>query len=184
MKKLILLTMALIMLTGSCMAAQRFIAVRENRPEDVREVNYYLENGGKIIINEWAKVGAHCEINSVKKVEIGRDVSMAKGVIIVDNNSHPICPADRQYMAHTPHGSLERSSQYGTNAPVHIGNNVWIGSYSRICKGVTIGDNSIIGANSVVTHDVPANCIAVGNPARIVKEHIDEFTSPIFPINK
>lgn len=142
------------------------------------------ENGGKIIINEWAKVGAHCEINSVKKVEIGRDVSMAKGVIIVDNNSHPICPADRQYMAHTPHGSLERSSQYGTNAPVHIGNNVWIGSYSRICKGVTIGDNSIIGANSVVTHDVPANCIAVGNPARVVKEHIDEITSPIFPIKK
>lgn len=56
--------MALIMLTGSCMAAQRFIAVRENRPEDVREVNYYLENGGKIIMmtTNSDKDNGHCYV--------------------------------------------------------------------------------------------------------------------------
>lgn len=142
------------------------------------------ENGGKIIINEWSKLGYGCKIHCVNRIEIGKDVAIADDVTIIDNNSHPLCPADRRYMRRTPHGSLERSSQFGANAPISIGENVWIGTHSRICKGVTIGDNSIIGANSVVTHDVPANSVAVGNPARVVKEHIDEITSPIFPINK
>jgi carbonic anhydrase/acetyltransferase-like protein (isoleucine patch superfamily) len=52
---------------------------------------------------------------------------------------------------------------------VHIGNNVWIGDSVIVCKGVTIGDNSIIGAGSIVVRDVPPNCIAAGNPAKIVK---------------
>ena len=49
-------------------------------------------------------------------------------------------------------------------------------------SSLVIGDNAIIAANAVVTHDVPANAIAAGNPARIVKEHIDETTTPIFPL--
>lgn len=55
-----------------------------------------------------------------------------------------------------------------------IGKNVWIGEHARICKGVTIGDGSVIAANSVVTKDVPALSIAAGNPAKIVKENIDQ----------
>ncbi len=54
-------------------------------------------------------------------------------------------------------------------SPVKIGKNVWIGSNSTILPGVTIGDNAIIGAGSVVTKDIPADMIAVGNPARVVK---------------
>ena len=68
------------------------------------------------------------------------------------------------------------------NSPIIIGNNVWIGTEARICKGVTIGDNAIIAANAVVTKDVPANAIAAGNPAKIVKTDIDKTTKPIFPL--
>ncbi len=53
--------------------------------------------------------------------------------------------------------------------PITIGNNVWIGGQVVILAGVTIGDNCTIGAGSVVTHDIPANSVAVGNPARVIK---------------
>lgn len=62
--------------------------------------------------------------------------------------------------------------------PVKIGNNVWIGSNAVILPGVTIGDNSVIGAGSVVTNDIPKNVIAVGNPCRVLREineHDKEF---------
>jgi acetyltransferase-like isoleucine patch superfamily enzyme len=53
--------------------------------------------------------------------------------------------------------------------PISVGNNVWIGAQSIILSGVTIGDNSIIGAGSVVTRDIPANVVAAGNPCRVLK---------------
>jgi galactoside O-acetyltransferase len=56
------------------------------------------------------------------------------------------------------------------NLPVHIGRNVWIGSGVQILPGVTIGDNSVIGAGSVVTNNIPANVVAFGAPCRVVRE--------------
>jgi maltose O-acetyltransferase len=53
--------------------------------------------------------------------------------------------------------------------PIRIGKNVWIASNTLILSGVRIGDNSVIGAGSVVTHNIPANCLAAGNPAKIIK---------------
>ncbi len=141
-------------------------------------------NHGKVIMNEWSKLGPNSEISCANHIVIGRDTAISYGVIIVDHNYHPTNPADRRYMRHTPHRSEERSPKYAVSAPIIIGENVLLGSGSRICKGVTIGDNAIIAANSVVTKDVPANAIAAGNPARIVKEHIDETTTPIFPLKK
>lgn len=140
------------------------------------------ENHGKIIMEEWSKIGPRSSIVSVNKVIIGKDTAIAFDVTIQDNNGHPTNPEDRRYMRHTPHGSVERSAYLSANAPIIIGENVWVGSHVRICKGVTIGDNAIIAANSVVTHDVPANAIAAGNPARIVKQDIDKNTTPIFPL--
>lgn len=57
--------------------------------------------------------------------------------------------------------------------PIVIGNHIWGGKYAKVLKGVTIGDNSIIGMGAIVTHDVPANSIVVGNPARIVKSDVN-----------
>ena len=141
-------------------------------------------NHGKVIMHGWSKIGPRSVITAVNRVEIGKDTAIAQGVTIIDNNTHPLNPADRRYMRHTPHHPLERQNQFSANAPIIIGENVWIGTNARIQKGVTIGDNAIIAANSVVTHNVPANAIAAGNPARIVKEHIDETTTPIFPLKK
>lgn len=64
----------------------------------------------------------------------------------------------------------ERLEGWEHTTPVTIGNNVWLGGTVTILPGVTIGDNSIIGAGAVVSHDIPANSIAVGNPARVVKK--------------
>lgn len=138
---------------------------------------------GVVVMHPWSKIGTGAKITAVNRVEIGKDTAIATGVEINDNNTHPINPDDRRYMRHTAHGSKERAPIYSANAPIIIGENVWIGSHARIQKGVTIGDNAIIAANSVVTHDVPANAVAAGNPAKIVKTDIDKTTTPIFPLN-
>ena len=65
---------------------------------------------------------------------------------------------------------MERNTRQEWAKPVTIGNNVWIGGSVTILAGVTIGDNCTIGAGSVVTRDIPANSVAVGNPARVVKQ--------------
>ena len=62
---------------------------------------------------------------------------------------------------------------YRTAKPVIIGDNVWIGYRAMILKGVTIGDNSVVAANSVVTKDVPSNSIVAGNPAKIIRTGIN-----------
>ena len=161
----------------------------DSTPEDVvlhdhsemfGTINSYCH--GKVVMHEWAKLGPESIISCANHIEIGRDTAISFGVTVVDHNFHPTNPADRRYMRHTPHRSPERSPRYAASAPIIIGENVLLGSGSRICKGVTIGDNAIIAANAVVTHNVPANAIAAGNPARVVKENIDQNTTPIFPL--
>lgn len=85
------------------------------------------------------------------------DNTMFAPNVIVASAAHPILPCLR-----------ERGYQY--NMPVHIGRNCWIGVGAVILPGVSIGDNSVIGAGSVVTKDIPANVVAVGNPCRVMRE--------------
>ena len=77
--------------------------------------------------------------------------------VVVATAGHPLLPALR-----------EQGYQY--NAPVHIGRNCWIGAGAILLPGVTVGDNAVIGAGSIVTRDVPANVLAVGNPCRVLRE--------------
>lgn len=77
--------------------------------------------------------------------------------VTIATAGHPILPELR-----------ERGYQY--NAPVHIGRNCWIGAGAVIVPGVTIGDNVVVGAGSIVTKDLPDNVIAVGNPCRVLRE--------------
>lgn len=132
---------------------------------------------GKIVLREYCRL-QNTEIQSVEYVEIGKYTAIGPNVIISDNNNHPISPDFRKFMRTTPHGSDARSWIHADHAPVKIGENCWIGQNVRIQKGVTIGDNSIIAANSVVTKSVPANCIAAGNPAKVVKTDIHLIPAP------
>ena len=66
------------------------------------------------------------------------------------------------------HGIYDRVS-LGQAQPVHLKKNVWIGDGAIVCKGVTIGENSIVGAGAIVVDTIPDNCIAAGNPATVVK---------------
>lgn len=71
-----------------------------------------------------------------------------------------------------------RAKEYQYNMPIHIGKNCWIGAGALILPGVTIGDNTVIGAGSVVTKDIPSSVVAVGNPCRVMRdvgEHDREY---------
>ena len=106
----------------------------------------------------------------------GRSLQFAN-VHITDNNNHPVSPSYRKYMR-ICRDLDPRLWKHSDHAPVIIGENCWIGRNVSIMKGVTIGDNSVIAANSVVTKSVPANCIAAGNPAKVVKTNIEEIPAP------
>jgi maltose O-acetyltransferase len=107
-------------------------------------------------------VGSGCFANfglvalDVAPIAIGKDVMMGPNVQLLTPN-HPVDPERRR-------AKLESAR------PITIRDNVWLGGGVIVLGGVTIGENSIVGAGAVVTKDIPANIIAVGNPARVVKE--------------
>lgn len=141
---------------------------------------FVSQNNGKINIGKRVKLGNNVLIGSVSSIVIDDGASLADNITIMDNNNHPVHPDDRKYMYSQPWDSELRRWKYSDNKPIYIGKHTWIGSNVRINKGVSIGENSIVAANSVVTKDVPPNCIAAGNPAKIVKENIDKLPR-IFP---
>lgn len=85
------------------------------------------------------------------------DYTMIGPNVTIATAGHPILPPLR-----------EKALQF--NMPVHIGKNVWIGGNTIILPGITIGDNTVIGAGSVVTKDIPADCVAVGNPCHVLRD--------------
>ena len=138
----------------------------------------HSQNGGTIRLDDYVKMGPGTRILCVEGVRIGSHTRIANNVVISDNNNHPVSPLYRQFMAETPENDDSRLWKHSDHKPVEIGKNVWIGENVRIQKGVTIGDNAVIAVNSVVTKDVPANAIAAGNPAKIVKTDIDNLPLP------
>lgn len=132
------------------------------------------QNHGKIIMGDYSKIGRFSMITAVMSVTIGDYTAIGDHVVITDNNEHSINPYDRLLMRTKDEDHPYRFWRYSDAKPVVIGRNVWIGSNSRVNKGVTIGDNAIVAAHAVVTKDVPANSIAAGNPARIVRTDIDQ----------
>ena len=99
----------------------------------------------------------NCVVLDTMKIEIGNNVFFGPNVHI--------------YTATHPLNAIERRT-VEFSKPVFIGNDCWIGGNTVICPGVTIGDGCTIGAGSVVTKDIPANSLAVGNPAKVIKKLI------------
>ena len=104
--------------------------------------------------------GVYCNTNVTfvddADIFIGDNCLIAPNVVI-STSGHPILPILREH-------------NYVYNRPVRIGSNVWIGSGAQILPGVVIGDNSVIGAGSVVTRDIPANTVAYGVPCKVIRE--------------
>lgn len=103
------------------------------------------------------RIGAHC-------VVMNNCLMMGAGGIIIDDGA--LVAANVQLISNN-HDLYDR--QILTCKRVHLKRNCWIGAGSTILPGVTVGENSVVGAASVVTKDIPDNCIAVGNPAKVIK---------------
>mgnify|MGYP003817108081 CR=1 FL=1 len=126
------------------------------------EPPFRCDYGYNIEIGENFYANYNLTILDCNKVLIGNNVLIAPNVAI--------------YTAGHPLHYEPRNEGYEYAFPIFIGNNVWIGGNVIINPGVKIGDNSVIGAGSIVTRDIPANVVAVGNPCRVLKEiaHLDE----------
>lgn len=150
-----------------------------NPKSSKKQVVFKVEDGGKVFVKGKFEIYYNCDIcvfkdaelvlgkgymnagaqiRCTKKISIGDGAKIARNVIIMDSDSHKITYVD---------GKKSCASK-----PVTIGEHVWIGTGAIILKGVSIGNGAIVAAGSVVTKDVPSNCIAAGNPAKIIKEKI------------
>ncbi len=110
-------------------------------------------------IGDETRISGHCVLSAVEHVRIGRAVLLGRHVYIADHN-HGTSDPDLPILAQ----ELERIR------PVVIGDGAWLGQHSVILPGVSVGAGAVVGANSVVLEDVPARTVAVGAPARVVRE--------------
>jgi acetyltransferase-like isoleucine patch superfamily enzyme len=110
-----------------------------------------------VSIGDKTVLGQECTISAYQHVSIGEQCVLADRVMLIDFD-HNVAEVERPIRVQ---GIYKRD--------VRVGSNVWIGYGAQILRGVTIGDNSIVGAGSVVTKDVPANAVVGGVPARVIR---------------
>lgn len=110
--------------------------------------------GGTLKIGDYCLISPGVRISAAQSIEIGNNVMFAANVYVSDSDWH---------------GIYNRIRPFRCTKPVVIQDNVWLGERVIVNKGITIGENSVVGAGSVVTKDIPANCVAAGNPARVIK---------------
>lgn len=113
------------------------------------------QHSGRIDVGDYVLMSPGTRISASDEIIIGDSVMMANGVYITDSDWH---------------GIYDRTERDPDPAPIRICDNAWLGDHSLILKGVTVGENSIVAAQAVVSKDVPPNVVVAGNPAKIVKE--------------
>jgi acetyltransferase-like isoleucine patch superfamily enzyme len=112
---------------------------------------------GEVRIGDKTVLGQECTISAYQHVSIGEQCIVADRVMLIDFD-HNVAEVERPIRLQ---GIYKRD--------VNVGSNVWIGYGAQILRGVTVGDNAIIGASAVVTKDVPANAVVAGSPARVIR---------------
>jgi maltose O-acetyltransferase len=120
------------------------------------EPSFKCDYGYNIHLGDNFYANFDCIMLDVCKINIGKNVMFGPRVHI--------------YTAYHPLDATLRTSGLEYGSPVNIGDNVWVGGGCIINPGVTIGDNVVIGSGSVVTKDIPSNCVAVGNPCKVIKK--------------
>ena len=125
--------------------------------------------GETIEIGDNFYIGQNSMIGASNSIKIGNCVIISNDVCIYDNNTHPTSPKAREKMSLNGFSNDNWSWRHAESSPVVIEDNVWIGQYTTILKGVTIGRGSVIATRAVVTKDVPPYTIVAGNPAKVVK---------------
>ncbi len=149
-----------------CLVSSSFRCTASTLYAPVRFVTYLP--AARIIIGAGSGLNGTSIVARSTTIRLGENVMIAPNVTIVDSDFHALWP---------PHNRVMNPPQ-GTDAAVTIGNCVWIGMQTIILKGVTIGENSVIGAGSLVSRDIPPNVVAAGNPARPIKDlPPDDFIS-------
>jgi len=109
---------------------------------------------GRITLGDYVLLSPGTQIISSIGVTVGSNTMIASGCYLSDSDWHD---------------TYDRTAEHDKFAPIVLEENVWLGYRTIVGKGVTIGKNSIIGAGSVVVTDIPANCVAAGNPAKVIK---------------
>ena len=129
---------------------------------------FYCDYGFNISVGNNFYTNHNCTILDAAKVEIGDSVFLAPNCVI-STAGHATDP-------------LQRSQGLEFAKPIRIGNHVWIGANVSVLPGVTIGDNTIIGAGSVVNRDIPSGVVAAGNPCRVIRNitEEDKHKYPVF----
>ncbi len=122
----------------------------------VVEQPFRCDYGRNIALGERTFLNYGCVMLDCAPITLGRHVLVGPGCHFY-TAIHPIDP-------------LERMTDRERAEPIAIGDNVWLGGHVTVLPGVTIGENTVVGAGSVVTRSLPANVVAVGNPARVVRE--------------
>jgi maltose O-acetyltransferase len=116
---------------------------------------FHCDYGYNIRLGRNCFINYNCVFLDCAAIEIGDDLQMG--------------PAVQLYTATHPLDRAKRAAGWESARPIRIGSGVWIGGGAIVLPGVTIGDGAVIGAGAVVTHDVPADSVAVGNPAKVTR---------------
>lgn len=126
---------------------------------------FHCDHGKNIFLGNDVIINMNCTFVDNAEIRIGNRVLIASNVQLY-TGSHPVSPGERLI----PDWKGRKTTFFRSFArPIEIKDHVWIGGGSILLPGVTIGENSVIGAGSVVNRSIPANCVAVGNPCRVIR---------------
>lgn len=139
-------TSSLIMESGSCLVSEGF--------SFYYGADVQLFEGAKLVLGKGSFINSDCKVRCHKEITIGEGCAISHDFTVMDSDTH------------------ELNGSRNTN-PVHIGNHVWIGTRVTILNGVTVGDDAVIAAGSLVTSDVPAGALVGGVPAKVIKEKVE-----------
>jgi acetyltransferase-like isoleucine patch superfamily enzyme len=123
---------------------------------DIVPVEFGIGENGSLDIGERTYINYGTSISATDLVRIGPECNIGTYVMIMDNNFHCLEP--------------ERRQERPPSSPIILEENVWLGGRVIVLGGVTIGTGSVVGAGSVVTHDIPQRSLAVGVPAKVIRQ--------------